>query len=92
MIALICIAGFTVGRDFAEWIIAANGRGKHAMLVIFLLWKIAAIYNTKDCLKSLLFNQPTNVTDEQATKYKISQLLRIIDELNLSLDVYKLKS
>lgn len=59
------------------------------MLAIFLLWKIAAIYNTKDCLKSLLFNQPKNVTDEQATKYKISQSQRIIDELNLNLDVYK---
>ena len=44
---------------------------------------------TKDRFESSLFATPPSLADAKAIKDEISQLLRIIDELNLSLDVYK---
>ena len=43
----------------------------------------------KDRFESSLFAQSPSLADVQTIKYEISQLLRIIYELNLSLDVYK---
>ena len=43
----------------------------------------------KDRFESSLFAPPPSLADAQTIKDEISQLLRIIDELNLSLDVYK---
>ena len=43
----------------------------------------------KDRFESSLFAPPPSLADAQTIKNEISQLLRIIDELNLSLDVYK---
>ena len=43
----------------------------------------------KDRLESSLFSPPPSLTDVQSVKDKISQLPRVIRELNLSLDVYK---
>ena len=43
----------------------------------------------KDRFESSLFAPSPSLADVQTIKYEISQLLRIIDELNLSLDVYK---
>lgn len=43
----------------------------------------------KDYFESSLFATPPSLADAQTIKNEISQLLRIIDELNLSLDVYK---
>lgn len=43
----------------------------------------------KDRLESSLFSPPPSLADAQSVKDKISQLPRVIRELNLSLDVYK---
>lgn len=47
---------------------------------------------TKDRFESSLFDSPPSLADAQAIKDENLRLLRVIDELNLSLDVYKLKS
>ena len=43
----------------------------------------------KNRFESSLLDPPPSLADAQVIKDEISQLLRIIDELNLSLDVYK---
>ena len=43
----------------------------------------------KDRFESSLFDPPPSLSDTQAIKDEILRLLRVIDELNLSLDVYK---
>ena len=43
----------------------------------------------KNRFESSLFDSPLSLSDAQAIKDEILRLLRVIDELNLSLDVYK---
>lgn len=43
----------------------------------------------KNRFESSLFDPPLSLADAQAIKDEILRLLRVIDELNLSLDIYK---
>ena len=43
----------------------------------------------KNRFESSLLDPPLSLSDAQAIKDEITRLLRVIDELNLSLDVYK---
>ena len=43
----------------------------------------------KNRFESSLFDPPLSLSDAQVIKDEILRLLRVIDELNLSLDVYK---
>ena len=41
------------GRDFTAWVIAANGWGEYAILTMFLLWAITAIYAVNEYIRFL---------------------------------------
>lgn len=58
------------------------------------LWTINFTFfnGAKDRLESSLFSPPSSLANVQSVKDKISQLPRVIRELNLSLDVYKIFS
>ena len=43
----------------------------------------------KNRFESSLLDPPLSLSDAQAIKDEVLRLLRVIDELNLSLDVYK---
>lgn len=67
--------------------------GAVSLSVAFMDDKFYLFLNgAKDHFDSSPFAPPPSLSDAQIIKDEISQLLRIIDELNLSLDVYKLKS
>jgi len=55
------------------------------------LWTINFTFfnGAKDRLENSLFSPPPSLAKAQSVKDKISQLPRVIRELNLSLDVYK---
>ena len=56
-----------------------------AVLLKFYLF----LNGAKDRFESSLLDPPLSLSDAQAIKDEILRLLRVIDELNLSLDVYK---
>ena len=64
--------------------------GEMGVSVAFMDDKFYLFLNgAKNRFESSLLDPPLSLSDAQAIKDEILRLLRVIDELNLSLDVYK---